>query len=119
MATAASVQNASKTAVDNCIVAFFALTYFFYYGTIGSARYPVATELVPSRLRAWTVGTATSLGYVLAWLTTFSSPYFINPKDLNWVGEVWVYLGGGESVCFGVLLLFYAADEGEEFGGVG
>ncbi|OCT44893.1 putative sugar transporter [Cladophialophora carrionii] len=54
-------------------------------GCVGAATYPVATELVSSRLRAWTVGSATSLQYVFAWLTSFCTPYFINPGDLNWV----------------------------------
>lgn len=71
----------------NVIVAFTAFFMFFYNGCVGAASYPVATELVSSRLRAWTVGTATSLGYVLAWLTGFCTPYFINPQDLNWVSH--------------------------------
>lgn len=67
------------------LVAFTALFMFFYNGCVGAASYPVATELVSSRLRAWTVGTATSLGYLLAWLVNFCTPYFINPEHLNWV----------------------------------
>ena len=69
------------------LVAFVAIWQFFYNGCVGAASYPVATELVSSRLRAWTVGSATSLGYVLAWLTSFCTPYFINPGDLNWVSS--------------------------------
>lgn len=75
--------NAQST--GRVLVAFTALFKFFYNGGVGGASYPVATELVSSRLRAWTVGTATSLGYVLAWLVGFCTPYFINPTELNWV----------------------------------
>ncbi|KAJ5669506.1 hypothetical protein N7462_010576 [Penicillium macrosclerotiorum] len=74
------------------LVAFTALFMFFYNGCVGAASYPVATELVSSRLRAWTVGTATSLGYLLAWLVNFCTPYFINPEHLNWgaqYGYIW------------------------------
>lgn len=67
------------------LVTFTALFMFSYNACVGAASYPVATELVSSRLRAWTVGTATSLGYLLAWLTNFTAPYFINPTDLDWV----------------------------------
>jgi hypothetical protein len=74
-----------EVSAGKALVAFTAVFYFFYNGCVGAASYPVATELVSSRLRAWTVGTATSLGYILAWLTGFCSPYFINPADLNWV----------------------------------
>ena len=77
--------NSSSKATGNVLVAFTALFMFFYNGCVGAASYPVATELVSSHLRAWTVGTATSLGYLLAWLTGFCTPYFINPTDLNWV----------------------------------
>lgn len=74
-----------STTTGDVLVAFTAVFMFFYNGCVGAASYPVATELVSSRLRAWTVGTATSLGYILAWLVGFCSPYFINPEDLNWV----------------------------------
>ena len=84
-AIAASVNMASEE-TGKVLIAFTALFMFFYNGCVGAASYPVATEVVSSRLRAWTVGTATSLGYVLAWLTGFCTPYFINPEDLNWVG---------------------------------
>lgn len=85
MAVADTVHTSSVKSVGNAIVAFVALYQFFYNGCVGAASYPVATELVSSRLRAWTVGSATSIGYVLAWLTSFCTPYFINPTDLNWV----------------------------------
>lgn len=55
---------------------------------VGAASSPLATELVSSRLRAWTVGSANALGYFLAWLVGFCSPYFINPQDLNWVFKI-------------------------------
>lgn len=67
------------------LTAFIALTKMFFYIGIGSVCYPVATELVSTRLRAWTVGSATALNYVLAWLISFCSPYFVNPARLNWV----------------------------------
>ncbi|KAF2647183.1 general substrate transporter [Lophiostoma macrostomum CBS 122681] len=88
---AASVGQTSVSS-GKVLVAFTALFQFFYNGCVGAASYPVATELVSSRLRAWTVGTATSLGYVLAWLTGFCTPYFINPEHLNWgakYGYIW------------------------------
>jgi hypothetical protein len=76
----------TTTKTGMALVAFTTIFNFFYNTCVGSASYPVATELVSSRLRAYTVGSATSLGYILAWLVGFCSPYFINPQDLNWVG---------------------------------
>ena len=83
-AIAYSTAGPGSVTATNSLVAFLTLHKFFYNGCVGAASYPVATEVVSTRLRAWTVGTATSLGYVLAWLTSFCSPYFINPTELNW-----------------------------------
>lgn len=87
-AIAASVEPDSL-ATGQTLVGLTALFMFFYNGCVGAASYPVATELVSSRLRAWTVGTATSLGYLLAWLVNFCTPYFINPEHLDWVGALY------------------------------
>ena len=77
--------SAGTLATRNCLIAFTALYMFAYNAFVGAASYPVATELVSTRLRSWTVGSAISLGYFLAWLTGFCSPYFINPENMNWV----------------------------------
>jgi hypothetical protein len=68
-----------------CIVAFMIIWGFSYNISISPGSYVVATEVVNSRLRSWTVGTATALGQLVAWLTSFCTPYFINPTALNWV----------------------------------
>jgi MFS family permease len=81
---ASSVGPASQ-ATGNVLVAFTALFMFCYNAGVGVASAPLATEMVSSRLRASTVGSANALGYFLAWLVGFCSPYFINPEDLNWV----------------------------------
>lgn len=82
---AGSVNPVGSDAGRNCLVAFFALYLFSYNAFVGDASYPVSTELVSTRLRSWSVGSAISLGYFFAWLTGFCSPYFINPENLNWV----------------------------------
>lgn len=132
-AIAASVANPDSLATGQTLVGLTALFMFFYNGCVGAASYPVATELVSSRLRAWTVGTATSLGYLLAWLVNFCTPYFINPEHLDWVSflspstirscklvvlrtnlvgrKIRIYLGRLERGLRGLLLLLYAGDE--------
>lgn len=82
---AGSVNPVGSDAGRNCLIAFFALYLFSYNAFVGDASYPVSTELVSTRLRSWSVGSAISLGYFFAWLTGFCSPYFINPENLNWV----------------------------------
>lgn len=82
-----TVNAVGSTAGNNSLIAFMALYQFTYNAFVGDASYPVATELVSTRLRSWTVGSAISLGYFFAWLTGFCSPYFINPSNLNWVSH--------------------------------
>lgn len=72
-------------AARNCVIGFGALYACGYNALVGDASHPTATEMVSTRLRSWSVGTAISLGYFLAWLVGFCSPYFINPEYMNWV----------------------------------
>ncbi|EXJ67402.1 uncharacterized protein A1O5_09415 [Cladophialophora psammophila CBS 110553] len=102
MAIAQSVSPFTIT-TGKVTVAMVAIWGFFYNGCVGAATYPVATELVSSRLRAWTVGSATSIQYVFAWLTSFCTPYFINPTDLNW-GPKYGYIWFGSNI---VCAIFY------------
>lgn len=112
----------------NILTAFIALFKFFYNGCVGAASYPVATEVVSTRLRAWTVGSATAIGYLLAWLVSFCSPYFINPAELGLVSnsftraskdrftdsmnltgcQIWLRMVRSELRLRDILLLLYA-----------
>ncbi|KAI8958582.1 general substrate transporter [Daldinia sp. FL1419] len=103
MAISASVAYGTLSA-RNCVIAFTALYQFSYNAFVGDAAYPVATEMVSTRLRSWSVGSAISLGYFLAWLTGFCSPYFINPGDLDW-GAKYAYIWAGSNFC--CLVFFY------------
>lgn len=49
-------------------------------------------ELPTQRLRSYTFGLAAAIGFLGAWLTTFTAPYFINPASLDWgprYGYIW------------------------------
>ncbi|KAF4624588.1 hypothetical protein G7Y89_g13583 [Cudoniella acicularis] len=93
-------------AVGKALVASGAILGFFYNSGIGLVSYPVGTEVVSSRLRAWTVGSAISLGYLLAWLVAFFSPYFINPKKLNW-GMKYGWIWTGSNIICAVFFYFF------------
>ncbi|KAI0195435.1 general substrate transporter [Astrocystis sublimbata] len=102
---AVSATVASGTfAARSCLIAFLAIYQFSYNAFVGDATYPTATELVSTRLRSWSVGSAISLGYLLAWLTSFFSPYFINPENLNWGAKYGYIWAGSNLACF---LFFY------------
>lgn len=49
-------------------------------------------EIPSQRLRSYTFGLAAAIGFLGAWVTTFTAPYFINPESLNWgpkYGYIW------------------------------
>ncbi|RDL38161.1 Uncharacterized protein BP5553_05594 [Venustampulla echinocandica] len=105
-AIAATVRSPTDPVTGKVLVAFTCLIKFFYNGCVGGASYPVATEVVNSQLRTWTVGTATSIGYLLAWLTSFCSPYFINPSELNW-GAKYGYIWAGSNFLCIIFFFFF------------
>ncbi|RYO89722.1 hypothetical protein DL766_001451 [Monosporascus sp. MC13-8B] len=107
-ATAAS----GTAAARRCVIAFIALFIWSYNAFVGDASYPAATELVSTRLRSWSVGSATSLGYFLAWLTGFCSPYFINPENLDWGAKYGYIWAGSNFCCFVFFYLFLPETKG-------
>ncbi|KAJ9647665.1 hypothetical protein H2204_000295 [Knufia peltigerae] len=76
------------------IVAFMVLYGFFYNGFSGTLSWPVATEVVSSRLRVLTIG-----------LTSYTAPYFINPAQLNW-GAKYAYVWAGSNACVFIFFWF-------------
>ncbi|EHY55066.1 hypothetical protein HRR83_005679 [Exophiala dermatitidis] len=94
----------SSTPAGTAIVAFMVLYGFFYNGFSGTLSWPVATEVVSSRLRVLTIGVCTGVNYFFNWLTSYTAPYFINPAQLNW-GANYAYIWAGSNAC--VFLFFY------------
>ena len=91
VAVAYTVAPASQSA-GRALLGFSLMFYFFYNGFIGTVSWPVAGEVVQSRLRVATIGLGTGINYFLNWLISYCSPYFINPEDLNWgpkYGYIW------------------------------
>ncbi|KAI0160245.1 general substrate transporter [Xylariaceae sp. FL1272] len=99
LAVSATAAPGTSTA-KNCLIAFIAIYQFSYNAFVGDATYPTSTELVSTRLRTWSVGSAISLGYLLAWLTSFTSPYFINPEYLNWGAKYGYIWAASNLACF-------------------
>jgi hypothetical protein len=65
---------------------------FSYNGMISTYAWLCGGELPTQRLRSHTFGLAASAGFVGAWLTTFTAPYFLNIQSLNWgprYGFIW------------------------------
>ncbi len=59
---------------------------------IASYAWLAGGEIPSQRLRSYTFGLAAAIGFLGAWITTFTAPYFINPESLNWgprYGYIW------------------------------
>ncbi|KAI3323485.1 general substrate transporter [Xylariaceae sp. AK1471] len=99
-------------AARSCLIAFIAIYGFSYNAFVGDASYPTATEMVSTRLRSWSVGSAISIGYILAWLTSYFSPYFINPEYLNWGAKYGYIWAGSNLACFFFFFFFVPETKG-------
>jgi MFS family permease len=74
------------------IIAFTIIYIVSYNGFIATYAWVGGGEFPSQRLRSYTFGISTSIGFLGAWLTTFTAPYFINPDELNWgprYGFIW------------------------------
>ena len=63
----------------------------------GPTMWALEAEIPSQRLRSQTVGLATVAKFVSAWLSSYCSPYFINPQSLNW-GPKYCYIWGGANL---------------------
>jgi len=74
------------------LVAMLAIYQGAYGWSIGPLSWVVAGELPCTRLRSATFGLAMAIGFFFAWVTTFTTPYFINPTSLNWGAKLaWIW----------------------------
>lgn len=58
-----------------------------YNGMVATYAWLAGGEIPSQRLRSYTFGIAAAVGFLGAWLATFTAPYFINPEALNWGPE--------------------------------
>ncbi|KAK3380817.1 sugar porter family MFS transporter, partial [Podospora didyma] len=76
-----------SSAVSIGVVFLFSWYKFWFNFGVAPTTYLVAGELPAQNMRAYSTGLSTGSGFVFAWLTTFTAPYFINPANLNWGGK--------------------------------
>ena len=53
-----------------------------------------------------TVGTASGINFLVAWLVAFFTPYFINPDQLNW-GPKYGYIWGASNLILGIWVYLF------------
>ncbi|KAH8885745.1 general substrate transporter [Thozetella sp. PMI_491] len=85
----------------------FSIVYTWIYGIgQGPVLWALNTEIPSQRLRSQTVGTASGINFIVAWLVAFFSPYFINPDHLNW-GPKYGYIWGASNFVLAVWAFFF------------
>ncbi|KAI1620991.1 MFS transporter [Exophiala viscosa] len=80
------------TSTGKVIVGVSVVYLIGYNGMVASYAWLCGGEFPSQRLRSYTFGLATSIGFLGAWLATFTAPYFINSTALNWgpkYGYIW------------------------------
>ncbi|KAM7203025.1 General substrate transporter [Rhypophila sp. PSN 637] len=82
-----------KSVESSKAIAGFSIAYIFLsMGFSNGLSWPLSAEIPSSRLRVLTLSFATGVNYFCAWLISYCSPYFINPKSLNWGGRYcWIW----------------------------
>ncbi|KAI1862933.1 hypothetical protein JX265_008979 [Neoarthrinium moseri] len=97
-------QNPDAVETGRVLVALSCLYMMGYSGMVGTYAWVSGGEIPSQRLRSYTFGLASAIGFLGGWVITFTAPYFINPDSLNWgprygyiwfpscvVGAIWVY----------------------------
>lgn len=87
------------------IVLVSAYVWAFNFG-LEPYVYLVAGELPAQNLRAYTMGLASATSFAFAWLCSFTTPYYINPKELNW-GPKYGYIWFGAGLIVTLFVYFY------------
>ncbi|KAK3689085.1 general substrate transporter [Podospora appendiculata] len=96
-------------AVSVGVIFLFSWFHFWFNFGLAPTTYLVAGELPAQNLRAYTAGLSSGAGFVFAWLTTFTAPYFINPAELNWGGKYgFVWFG---TTCIVVAFVWFMVPE--------
>ncbi|KAK3367294.1 general substrate transporter [Lasiosphaeria ovina] len=87
LAVSATVTTAFNEPARTSLVTFVALFLVSYSFATGVVTRPVTTEIVSTRLRAWSFGLTQGVSQLIIWLVSFCTPYFINPEHMHWGGK--------------------------------
>lgn len=87
LAVSSSVETSFKTS-QTLLITFTSLFMIGYSFLTAVVTRPVATEVVSTRLRAYSFGTTLAISSVVLWLISFCTPYFINPENMHWVSSI-------------------------------
>jgi SP family sugar:H+ symporter-like MFS transporter len=96
MAAVYTAPNVSTSGAGIALVVLVSVYVFGFNFGLEPYVYLVAGEIPSQHLRGYTMGLSTATSFVFAWLSAFTTPYFINPGELNWgpkYGYIWFVAG--------------------------
>jgi hypothetical protein len=109
MAVVYTVSGGHSSGASKALVAL-SIVYTWVYGIgQGPVLWALGTEIPSQRLRSQTVGTASGLNFVVGWLMSFFTPYFINPEHLGW-GPKYGYIWGGSNLVVALWAFFFVPE---------
>ncbi|RYP77498.1 hypothetical protein DL771_001071 [Monosporascus sp. 5C6A] len=85
-------QNPGTAQTGKVIIGLSTMYISSYNAMIAPYAWVSGGELPSQRLRSYTFGAASAVGFLAAWLIAFTAPYFINVESLNWgprYGYIW------------------------------
>lgn len=86
--------NLSPSKAGTGLVVAVSLYLFGFNFGLESYAFLTSGEMPAQNLRAYTQGLSIAISFILAWLCTFTAPYFINPTELNWGPKYgWIWCG--------------------------
>lgn len=106
MAIVYTVPGVPKDGAGISLVIIVSVYVFAFNFGLEPYVYLVAGELPAQNLRGYTVGLASAVSFAFAWLCAFTTPYYINPKQLNW-GPKYGYIWFGSGLIVTLFVYFY------------
>ncbi|KAK4656486.1 hypothetical protein QC762_204740 [Podospora pseudocomata] len=109
MAIAYTVSAWTDPAASRALVAMSIVFTWIYGIGQGPVMWALSTEIPSQRLRSQTVGTASGLNFIVGWVVSFCTPYFINPDKLGW-GPKYGYIWGSSNLVLALWAFFYVPE---------
>ncbi|KAF9773346.1 hypothetical protein IL306_008879 [Fusarium sp. DS 682] len=106
MAVAYNVSPAASPTAGKVLVGLSIIFTWVYGVGQGPVLWALQTEIPSQRLRAQTMGFSQGSSFLVSWLSSYCTPYFINPEALNW-GPKYCYIWAGSNFILAVFTFFF------------
>ncbi|KAF5012993.1 hypothetical protein FDECE_976 [Fusarium decemcellulare] len=106
MAIAYTVSPVGSASAGKVLVGL-SIVFVWVYGLgQGPVLWALQTEIPSQRLRAQTVGFSQGASFLVSWLSSYCTPYFINPEALNW-GPKYCYIWAGSNLILAIFTFLF------------